>query len=67
MLVLAVQDHMMLGVGIFAGALVVSALLGLGAKVGHDAIRLLADLGDRSRHTSAMLEDLLNRPRDESF
>jgi phage FluMu protein Com len=67
MLVLAIDGKPVLGIGIFGGALVVAALLGVGSKAAHDVIRLLADIGDRSRQMSTMLEDLLNRPRDESF
>jgi hypothetical protein len=67
MLVLSVQNQTMLGIGIFAGAMIVALLLGIGAKAAHDVIRLMADVGDRSRQMSIMMEDLLNRPRDESF
>jgi len=32
-----------------------------------EVLRLWADVGDRMRQMTAMLEDSLSRPRDESF
>jgi hypothetical protein len=67
MLVLAINGSPGLGIAIFGGGLVASILLGIGAKILYEVLRLLADVGDRSRQSTLMLDDLLNRPRDESF
>jgi hypothetical protein len=55
------------GIAIFIGSVFLAVLLGMAAKVTHAMLRLGADLGDRVRQTAMLLEDLLNRPRDETF
>jgi hypothetical protein len=67
MLVLAIGGRLGLGVGIFAGAVVLAFLTALGGKMLQEVLRLAADVGDRSRQTMMILDDLVNRPRDESL
>jgi hypothetical protein len=55
-----------IAIAIFVGSVFAAILLGMAAKVTHAILRLGADLGDRVRHTAMLMEDMLNRPRDEN-
>jgi phage FluMu protein Com len=58
--------HPALAVGMFVGALVLAAVVLLVGKATSELIRLWADVGDRARHLTMMLEETLaqQRPND---
>ena len=55
------------GVGVFLGLLLAAMLLLLGGRLLSEILRLWADVGDRARQTTQMLEELLNRSHDLSI
>lgn len=67
LIVLSVGGRPLIGVASFVGGLVLAGLLLLWTRMINEVLRLWADVGDRMRQMTAMLEDSLNRPRDESF
>lgn len=54
----------LIGVGVFIGAAVVAAGVFLGAKILNEMLGLWADLGDRMRQMTQLMEDSLARPKD---
>ena len=67
LIVLSVGGQPKIGIGSFVGGLILAGLLLLWTRIVNEVLRLWADVGDRMRQMTAMLEDSLNRPRDESF
>jgi hypothetical protein len=67
LIVLSVGGRPLIGIGSFVGGLVLAGLILLWTRILNEVLRLWADVGDRMRQMTAMLEDSLNRPRDESF
>ena len=51
----------------FVGALVAAVILFVGAKTASDLVRLWADVGDRARQMTQMLEESLSRSKDNSI
>lgn len=56
--------HPLIGVAIFLGALLLSALAILGSKIVSELLRLWADMGDRTRQMVHMLDESLSRGRE---
>lgn len=56
----------LIAVGAFVGAAVAALILFVGAKTASDLVRLWADVGDRARQMTQMLEESLSRPKDNS-
>jgi len=67
LIVLSVGGQPLVGIGSFVGGLVLAGLLLLWTRILNEVLRLWADVGDRMRQMTTMLDDSLNRPRDESF
>jgi hypothetical protein len=61
LILVSLSGSPLIGVGVFLGAGLVGAGIFLGAKVMNEVLGLWADLGDRMRQTSQLLEDLLAR------
>lgn len=61
LILVSLSDNPLIGVGVFIGAGLVGAGIFLGAKVLNEVLGLWADVGDRMRQTSQLLEDLLAR------
>jgi hypothetical protein len=55
------------GAGAFVGAFILAAIIFIVAKAASELLRLWADVGDRMRHVTQMLEESLNRQRDETL
>jgi hypothetical protein len=56
----------LIAVGAFVGAAVAALILFVGAKTASDLVRLWADVGDRARQMTQMLEESLSRLKDSS-
>jgi hypothetical protein len=65
LVILSMSVNPWVGVGTFVGALILTAVIFIAAKAASELLRLWADVGDRMRHVSQMLEESLNRQRDE--
>jgi hypothetical protein len=66
LIVLSVGGNPVVGVSTFLGALVAAVVIFLVAKIANEMLRLWADVGDRMRQMTQMLEDSLNRPHEET-
>ncbi|MCX5685217.1 MAG: hypothetical protein NT049_16280 [Planctomycetota bacterium] len=64
LVLVSLRGEPLIGVGVFMGAAVVAAGLFFGARMLNEMLGLLADMGDRMRQTTQLLEDLAGRPRD---
>ena len=64
LILVSLRGEPLIGVGVFVGAAVVAAGLFLGARVMNEMLGLLADMGDRMRQTTQILEDLAGRSKD---
>ena len=65
LVILSMSVNPWVGVGAFVGALILAAIIFIVAKAASELLRLWADVGDRMRHVTQMLEESLNRQRDE--
>jgi len=59
--------HTALAVGVFVGAIVVAAVVLLVSKAASELMRLWADVGDRARHVTMMLEETFAQQRKEDL
>jgi len=58
------EKNPLAGILTFAGGLVAALLFVLAGKTISAVLRLCADIGDRSRHTATMMEDVANRMKE---
>ena len=61
LVLVSLRGEPLIGVGVFMGAAVVAAGLFFGARMLNEMLGLLADMGDRMRQTTQLLEELLTR------
>ena len=67
LVILSMSVNPWVGVGAFVGALILTAVIFIVAKAASELLRLWADVGDRMRQMAQMLEESLNRQRDETL
>jgi len=67
LVVLAIRGNEWAGVGVFVGSLMAAIALVLGAKAVSELLRVWADVGDRMRQMTHMLDEWVNRPRNGSL
>ncbi len=66
LVLISIGGQPLVGVGVFAGGLVAALLIFLAAKTAYEVLRLWADVGDRIRQVTHLLEESMNRPHDET-
>lgn len=67
LIMISMQGQPLIGVGVFLGCFAVAAILFLAGKIGSEMLRLWADVGDRARQITQLLEELASRDRDDTL